>query len=264
MTPINPTTTLLFARVPQWVLSRGLLCALLCLTSGCLHSSQLAKLQNEKSQLTAIIAQEKELNAKLESQLVAVNQRAADAERELAILHDGPQASGTSSLASYGKAGRLASLEPWARSHAELKYDAARRVARLPVEITFTSDDRLQFNARRELDKAADLLLSPEARSLAARVSVSDAEISETRLLTRANAVLDYLKQRGVGHDRLEIANRSGRALVDEEGRRTATGVSRVELEILEMNRTANPPSSTVASEPAKEDGWMPAKDRRR
>jgi outer membrane murein-binding lipoprotein Lpp len=230
--------------------------------SGCASQTQLTKLQQEKQQLTALVAQEKQRTSTLINEIQSLTDRTAEAERELALLHEG-RPSAIPALASTRKATTAsASFELWAKTHEPLQYDASRRVARVAMDAQFTGENRLSFQSRRELDSVADLLLTPESRPVSVRVVHFPTAENETVSQQQANAVLDYLKQRGVSHQRLEVVARpTAGSRFDEEGRKSPSSTSNMELELWETN---NRPTQNVAQDASEGDGWVASPQRRR
>ena len=221
--------------------------ALTLLFCGCAQRSQLARLAAEKEQLVAAIESEKKLNSDLQSQLASAADRAAQAERELALLDGGKSPRGAGNLVSTpARSGSPASsLEQWSRSHSWLKYDARRRLARVDLDVAFDEQDRLTMDARRGLHQVADLLVSGSAARYSLAVSgIKEAGGDDQRASRRAQAVAQWLQSRGVSADRVAVSTRASASIPDEEGRKLKTP-GLVALEIVEG------PADAIANE-----GW--------
>jgi hypothetical protein len=222
-------------------------------------------LQQEKQQLTALVAAEKERAATLLNEMQVLSERAAEAERELALVHAGRgTTSPTTALAAVRRTTTAAgspSLEQWVGEQDHFRYEKARNIARRALQTSFTQEGRLTFQARRELDRAADLLLTPGARGLSVRVIHYATEEQVPTAQQQAAAVLEYLHQRGVPHARLEIVARPGTSLDDETGRPLPTTTTpRLELELV--------PTGTIAAAggaaATETDGWTASPRNRR
>jgi hypothetical protein len=249
---------------------RFLPAALAIALAGCTAQGQIAKIQSEKEALKSLVESEKRRNAELAVQLQAAAERVAEAERELAIAHSGggrpSRNTSPSSLVNtqVGNRGDAAtSLEQWSRSEPLLKFDPLHRTARVQLDLAFTGDDRPLFDSRRELDKVADLLSSPQGLRCGVKVYGIESKAGDPAALRRATAVAEYLQRvRNLAAHRVEVASRGARELVDEEGRRVATpGVQGVELELFELSS-----GETVANDPTAKpaDGWTSPAGRRR
>jgi len=241
----------------------SLAAALACALLGCASRTQIATINAEKEQLKAVVESEKRLNEDLAARLQSASQKAAEAERELALREGGGKtARSSSSLVNteVKSKGAPGSLEQWAKGESLLKYDSRHRSARVQVKVEFSDDDRLTFDARRELDKVADLLSSQSGSRCSAKVHGIEATAGDARALTRANAAADYLRRRGIAADRVAVATRSSSSLVDEEGRKVGAAGSSIEIELVPRDAT----SESIATEPGKSagDGWSSSQKR--
>jgi hypothetical protein len=226
--------------------------------AGCASRNQLTKLMAEKQQLVATIEAEKKENAELVARLQTTSDRAGEAERELALLHNGkPGVSASLVHAPIRSNPPQPSLEQWSRSQPLLRYSAAQRMAVVNVDPTFDSNHQLTLDGRRALDRVADLLASSGAARFGVKVSGIQATAGDAQpAAQQAAAVAQWLEKRGIGKTRIETATRVGSTHVDEEGRRLG-GSHSIELEITEL------PGQAVATEHSKGgDGWT-ASDRR-
>ena len=223
---------------------------------GCASRSQLAKLSAEKEQLVAAIGSEKKLNLELASKLQSSTDRAAEAERELALLHGGqPRSATLVNTPVRSSSSGSASLEQWSRSQPLLKYDARQRAARVNLDLQFDTSDYLTLDSRRSLDKIADSLSPTSTARYGVRITGIEAQAGDVHALPRAEHVAKYLRDRGLKDNRLSVVTRGGTALVDEEGRKLGGAAKTVELEIVELPGAPN----AVANE---NGGWT-ASDRR-
>lgn len=215
---------------------------------GCAGSGQLAKIAGEKEQLVAAIESEKKLNADLAARLQSASERAADAERALALQH-GDKPGGTSASLVNTPARRAkasSSLETWSRSQPLLKYDARRSAARVNLDLAFDDQQRLTLDSRRGLDQVADLLVSTGGDRYGISVAgIQTDAVGEAVANQRAAAVADWLRKRGIAGERVKTSLRSGSALLDEEGR----ALSDPKLVALEIVEIAGVPDAVA-------DGW--------
>jgi outer membrane murein-binding lipoprotein Lpp len=234
-----------------------------CSLVGCASRSQLVKIQSEKEQLKALVEAEKRTNEQLATQLQTATQRAAEAERELALAHGGKPATKPSLVKTRVPAGASPStLEQWARSESLLKFDSLRRTAQVSVNVVYNSNDRLTLEARRELDKVADLLASPQGMRCGVRLHGIEAKAGDTHAVNRANAAAEYLRQlRGIAENRIEVGGKAAAHLIDEEGRKVGATNTALEVELYELasstENLANDPSSKGG------DGWTRSSGRR-
>ncbi len=239
----------------------AVLATLALLAGGC-AAQKLGKVVAEKEQLLANVQEQKQANELLAEQLQTASERLAEAERDLALADAGrsPRSTNTNTVArsksrTESPAKKPASssslsLEQLARQESLLQYDSRQRAARLGIEVEFDNENRLTMDSRRELGKAAELLTSAGASRYGARIRGLEAKAGDSQALTRANAVADYLRLRGVSNDRLAASTRAAQSLLDEEGRTSATPTGGVEIDLVEL-------SGSVAQE-----GWK-ASDRR-
>lgn len=223
--------------------------ALLITLVGCAGSGQLAKIAAEKEQLVAAIESEKKLNSDLAARLQLASERAAEAERALALQH-GDKPGGTSASLVNTPARRAkasSSLETWSRTQPLLKYDARRSAARVNLNLTFDDQQRLTLDSRRGLDQVADLLVSSGGDRYGISVAgIQTDAVGEAIANQRAAAVADWLRKRGIAGERVRTSLRSSSALLDEEGRQLSAPKS-VVLEIVEISGVPD----AVAN-----DGW--------
>jgi hypothetical protein len=221
--------------------------ALLAATLGCAASNgKFAQLAQEKSQLVATIESERKLNAELQSKLQLASQRAADAERELALVHgDHPKSNLVS--ATIPRGAPPASLADIAKNNPLLQYNASRRAARVQAELTFNDDQRPSYETRRTLHRVADCLAGQAGRSLAVRIT-GPADAAGAR---QAAAIADFFRERGIPSDHILVAAGDSGG-IDEEGRQLPGGARGVGLSLVELGDA----SGTVAQDPNRTDGW--------
>jgi hypothetical protein len=222
---------------------------------GCASQSQLASLRAEKEGLVAAVDAEKKLNADLAARLQLASQRAGEAERELALQHGdkpGRSSAMVSTPARSSAAGM--SLEQWSRNQTLLHYDPRRRVARVDLDLTFDSADRLSLESRRALDDLADLLVTPAGSRYGLTVAgIPGKGATDSQVRQRAAGVADWLLKRGLGSDRVTTTTRTSSPLVDEEGRKL-NSVRAVQLEVIELPGRVD----AVANDPSRSgDGWV-------
>jgi outer membrane murein-binding lipoprotein Lpp len=204
---------------------------------GCASRQQLSQILTEKQQLVAQIDAEKKQNASLAARLQLADSRAAEAERELALLDGGktPRSSASLVTTPARTSSPSTSLEQWARSQPLLKYDSRQRAARADLDLAFDNTDHLTFDGRRALNKVADLLADAGAARYGVRVSGIETKAGDARAATRAQEVAGYLQKRGLAESRVSTTTSPGTSLVDEEGRKLGTGGRLLELQIVEL-----------------------------
>lgn len=237
---------------------------MVCSLVGCASRSQLVKIQSEKEQLKALVEAEKRTNEQLASQLQTVTQRVAEAERELALVHGGKPAAKPSLVNARVPSGTSpGTLEQWARSESLLKFDSLRRTAHVSVSVAFNNSDRVTLESRRELDKVADLLASPQGMRCGVRLHGIEAKPGDNQAVNRANAAAEYLRQlRGIAANRVEVGSKAAASLIDEEGRKVGSPSSALEVELFELASS----SENLANDPSGKsgDGWTSPAGRRR
>lgn len=215
------------------------------LVTGC-ASSQIAKVQAEKEQLKAHLAEDKKTIDDLASQLADATQRAAEAERDLALTASGraPTKRVDDVSANLMRSPSIVSAD-WTKNDALLKYDPLRKAAQAKLELQFSENDQLTIASRRQLDRIADLLSTQSSSHLAARVKMDQSSLGEARAAARASAVKDYLRTRGIDATRLESVAATSENIVGGLG-----------VEVYER-------IGAVASDPTPADGWKTSEKRR-
>jgi len=202
-------------------LSILLLAIATCWLSGCgfFKNDQLGQLQTEKQQLVERISLEMQQKQTLENENKQLNDRLAQAEKDLALLSD--------------NSGMSANLESLARVNPSLNYDPTSKAARLESAITFPSaSSELTPAAKQSLDNLAAAMKSPGAAGANVLLSSWGGDESDDSQIelsaARVRVVAMYLRQRGVPSDRMTTV-----AIGSDNGLSTAK-VARVELFMLE------------------------------
>jgi len=207
------------------------------LATGCsTPNAKLTQIQQDKEQLLVAIREQRDKNQQLQSQVVSLESRLGEAERELARAGGGTRISTKPNQplppaqsqplpwrAPAGKAGDSAaplrsdhktigpalrsaggSLATLAERDSRVQLDARNGRARLDSPLTFDEHQgTLTAESKRQLDQVAKLLRSEEAREL--QITIDGAGGTE-----RAQAVADYLDRHGIAHERLQVTGGSG------------------------------------------------------